>query len=107
MDGKRLCLWHKGKTSHAKNMITTSAIHLPFAELPSEARTLFFIFAVGSLAGFGASLPKPSDIHPALEIVWNWNSLCLEDLQDPSRMTKLLKGHFSSVTTATTKKGPQ
>jgi|GEM_PF-6395494 len=69
-------------------------LHFPFAELPSEARTLFSIYAVAALARFGAQLPEEVYLFPALEIVWNWNSLSMKDLADPTRLTDLMAEHF-------------
>jgi hypothetical protein len=76
-------------------MIMNRNSHKPFRELPPEARVLFSIYAFGALARYGARRPDQSELVPALEIIWNWNMLCLEDLSDPFRMTIMLIEHFA------------
>ena len=66
-------------------------VHIPFAELPVEARALFFINALAAVARYGTRPPKQSELTPVLETVWNENQLSLKDLSDPFRMTTLLK----------------
>jgi hypothetical protein len=88
-------------------MHTNRTSHIPFVELPSEARALLSIYAVAALVQFGAERPKQSDLIPALEIIWNWNRLCLEDLSDPFRMTDLLIEHFAPVPASVNEKGAQ
>ena len=78
-------------------MITPSTSLVPFAELPSEARALLFIFAMGAAARYGTQSPKPPEMTPILESIWNRRRLCLSDLADPFRMTALLKEELSSV----------
>ena len=78
-------------------MITPRTSHVPFAELPSEARALLFIFAMGAAASYVAQPPKRSELIPILESFWNRNRMCRSDLADPSRLTALLKTEFSSV----------
>ena len=88
-------------------MLKNRTLHTPFAELPSEAHALFSMYAMAALAQYGAQRPKQSDLTPALEIVWNWNRLCLEDLSDPFRMTDLLIEHFAPVPASVNEKGAQ
>jgi hypothetical protein len=76
-------------------MSTESVFQAPFAELPAEARALFSIYAIAALARYGAQRPNQSELISALEIIWNWNRLCLDDLSDPFRMTDLLIEHFA------------
>jgi hypothetical protein len=71
--------------------------HVPFAELPSEARALLFIFALGAAARYVAQPPRQSELTPLLESIWNRNRLCLSDLANPFRMTALLETELSSV----------
>jgi hypothetical protein len=78
-------------------MISKSPSHVPFAELPVEARVLFFIFALPAVARFGVKPPKQSELNPVLETVWNRNRLGLKDFSDPSRMSALLKKDLASV----------
>ena len=72
-------------------MITSPIVHTPFAELPVEARALFFINALAAVARYGTQPPEPSELTPVLETIWNGNQLCLKDLYDPFLMTALLK----------------
>ena len=78
-------------------MINQSVSPVPYAELPSEARALLFIFAMGAAARYVANPPKQSELTPLLEAIWNRNRLCLSDFADSFRMTALLKTEFSSV----------
>jgi hypothetical protein len=72
-------------------MITISMFHIPYSELPSQARALLFINALAAGARFGVQPPSQSELTPVLETIWNGNRLCLRDLSDPFRMTALLK----------------
>jgi len=78
-------------------MITSRTSHVPFAELPSEARALLFIFALGAAARYVTQPPRQSELTPLLESIWNRNRLCLNDLANPFRMTALLETELSSV----------
>jgi hypothetical protein len=78
-------------------MLISRISHIPYAELPSEARALLFIFALGAAARYVAQPPKRSELTPILESIWNRNRLCLSDFADPFRMTALLKTELSSV----------
>ena len=78
-------------------MLTSRTSHVPFAELPSEARALLFIFAMGAAVRYGTKPSKRSEMTPILESIWNQRRLCLSDLADPFRMTALLKTEFSSM----------
>jgi hypothetical protein len=68
-----------------------------YAELPSEARALLFIFAQAAAARYVAQPRKQSELTPLLETIWNGNRLCLSDLANPYRMTALLETELSSV----------
>jgi hypothetical protein len=81
-------------------MLPSSISHIPFAELPVEARALFFFNALAAVARYGAQPPKQSDLNPVLETIWNGNRLRLKDLSDPFRMTALLKTELASVSLA-------
>jgi hypothetical protein len=74
--------------------------HVPFAELPVEARALLFINAQAALARYGAQPPKQSELTPLLETIWNWSRLCPSDLANPFRITALLETEFTSVSLA-------
>lgn len=56
---------------------------------------MLLILAMGTLAAFGARRSDESELTPALEIVWNWNRLRLEDLSDPTHITDVLTEHFA------------
>ncbi len=75
-------------------------VHIPFAELPVEARALFFINALAAVARQGTRPPKQSELIPVLETIWNGNQLGLKDLSDPFRMTALLTKELESFSLA-------
>jgi hypothetical protein len=77
-------------------MHKSSSTHVPFAELSTEARTLFFLNALAALARYGAQRPKQSDIAEQLEVIWNRNRFVVSDLSNPHRMTDILKAHFAA-----------
>jgi hypothetical protein len=81
-------------------MNTISLSHIPYAELPSQARAMFFMNATAALAAFGAQRPNRSEMNPVLETIWNGNRLRLQDLSDPFRMTALLKTELASFSSA-------
>jgi hypothetical protein len=81
-------------------MNTISLSHIPFAELPVEARALFSIIALAAVARNGAQPPEQSELTPLLETIWNGNRLSLKDLSDPFRMTALLKSELSPLSVA-------
>jgi hypothetical protein len=72
-------------------------LHIPFAELPVEARVLLFIIALPAVTRFGVKPPKQSDLNPVLEAIWYGNRLCLKDFSDPFRMSTLLEKELASV----------
>ena len=78
-------------------MTNLSVSPLPFAELPVEARALFFINALAAVASYGAQPPEQSELTSVLETILNGNRLRLKDLSDPFRMTALLKTELASV----------
>ena len=78
-------------------MITSRTSPVPFAELPSEARALLFILALGAAARYVGHPPRKSELTPLLESIWNRNRLCLSNLADPFRMTALLETELSSL----------
>jgi hypothetical protein len=88
-------------------MFTSCISHVPFAQLPPEARALFSIYAIASLARYGAQRPNQSDLTPALEIIWNWNWLRLENLSDPFHVADLLIEHFAPIPISRNEKGSQ
>ena len=87
----------KAVRSQTLSMIKLGVSPVPFAELPVEARALFFIFALGAAARYVGHPPSQSELTPVLEVIWNRNRLCRNDLSDPFRMMALLKMELSSV----------
>ena len=81
-------------------MTSLSSSHIPYVELPTQARALFFINALAAVAGYGAKPPKQSELTPVLETIWNRNRLRLKDLSDPFRMTALLETELAPVSSA-------
>lgn len=79
-------------------MNNTYELHVPFAELPVEARALLFLFAFSVNARFDVRPPTPGELTPVLERIWNDSELCLVDLSDPNRLTQLFKRGFTSAT---------
>jgi hypothetical protein len=77
-----------------------SLSHIPFAELPVEARALFFINALAAMARYGAQRPERSELAAVLETIWNGNRLSLKDLSDPFSITALLKSKLAPVSLA-------
>jgi hypothetical protein len=67
-----------------------------FAQLPHEARALFFIYASAALARYQSHPPKRSELAQELETVWDTHRLTSQDLSDPYRMTRLLQQHFAT-----------
>jgi len=78
-------------------MITSPISHVPFAELPVEARALFSINALAAAVRYGAQPLQQSELTPVLEAIWNGNRLGVKDLSNPFRMTALLEKEFTSV----------
>jgi len=76
-------------------MINIPARHQPFAELPLEARALFFIYASAALARYQSHAPTTRELFPELEIIWNINRLRQRDLTDPFQMTRFLAQHLA------------
>jgi hypothetical protein len=77
-------------------MTNLSSSHVPYAELPSEARVLFFILALVPAARYVTQPPKQSELNPVLETIWNGNQLRLKDLSDSFHMTAVLKRELES-----------
>ena len=86
------------KPVRIKTMNNSLQPHTPFAELPVQARVLFYIFASTAVVRFGTPPPTPADLAPQLEAVWNRHKLRQEDLRDPDRLTALLEKELASTT---------
>ena len=76
-----------------QNQRMKTSLHVPFTQLPVEARVLFSIFASAALARYRSQIPTSGDMAAGLERIWNENRLTLPDLSDPYRMTALLESH--------------
>jgi hypothetical protein len=70
-------------------------LHVPFAQLPLEARVLFAIYASAAATRFGITPPELSTLLLEVEEVWNANRLTRLELSDPVRITALLKSDVS------------
>ena len=70
-------------------------LHVPFAQLPIEARVLFAIYASAAWARYRSTPPAMSTLAAELDAVWKANRLTLRDLSDPYRMTALLESYFA------------
>ena len=90
------------KPVRIKSMNNSLQPHTPFAELPVQARALFFIYASAANARFGVRPPTPTDLASQLESIWNGHRLRDEDLSDPDRLTALLKEHLAPATRTVT-----
>jgi hypothetical protein len=72
-----------------------TSLHVPFAQLPIEARVLFAIYAAAAAPRFGSVPPELSTLLLQVEEVWNANRLTQLELSDPVRITALLKSYVS------------
>ena len=99
-DYQPACVWLKVAKCQTPSMYNTGISPVPYAKLPSEARALLFIFAMGAAARYVAQQTKRSELDPLLEIIWNRNRLCLSEFANPFRMTALLKTELSSLCSA-------
>jgi hypothetical protein len=69
-------------------------MHIPYGELPVEARMLFYIFALGTSPNHLHNRPTFRGFSKDLAEVWDEHRVVTSDLSDPSRMTSLLRRHF-------------
>jgi len=74
-------------------MESISLLHVPFAQLPGEARTLLHIFAVAAIARYDFVCASPLELAPRVETMWNEKGLALGDISDAHRMTALFKSY--------------
>jgi hypothetical protein len=63
----------------------------PFADLPVQARALFFIYASAAMARLGVQRPTPTELDSQLETIWDRHRLRCKDLADPQRLTAIVK----------------
>lgn len=69
--------------------------HMPFAELPIEAKVLFYIQSM-SAREYHCNWPRTAaQVYRDLERVWDAEQLTLRDLRDWPRMSKLLQTQLS------------
>jgi hypothetical protein len=81
----------KSSSTHYRNMETIEVAHVPFAQLPIEARALFYIQSMAAWE-YHCNLPhSAAEIRSDLERIWNAERLTPEDLRDWGRMSGLLK----------------
>jgi len=72
-----------------------STSHVPFRELPLQARWLFYIFALGAYASYRSVPPTIEEVAIALELIWNRNRLSPSALNPPGKVVDLLREEFS------------
>lgn len=70
-------------------------IHIPYCELPAEARALFTIFGLAASARFAARPPHRAKLDAMLTMVWDAERLTLNDLRDPDRLTHLIEEYLA------------
>jgi hypothetical protein len=66
------------------NNNTTS--HVPFAQLPPEAR---FLFSICLMTIYGPERPPAEKVRSDLEMIWNTEQLTLDDFRKPGRMSEV------------------
>jgi hypothetical protein len=93
-------IWCNAVPGHNRSMEDSYSLHMPFAQLPVEARALFFISASAALARYRSQPPTPSELEADLEAVWNTNRLSKGDLSDPNRLVRLLEEYFTPSASA-------
>jgi ribonucleotide reductase beta subunit family protein with ferritin-like domain len=74
---------------------TVRANHLPFAELPIDAKVMFYIQSMSAMEYHCNQPQTAAEIYHDLERIWNAEKLPLEDLRDWQRLSKLLKTQLS------------
>jgi hypothetical protein len=72
-------------------MTKTPESRVLFEQLPLEARVLFYIIALATVARFDLACPSQRELERCLKTVWNANRFSQADLADPFRVTALLK----------------
>jgi hypothetical protein len=76
-------------------MITNCNPHMPFAQLPIEAKVLFSIQSMSAWEYYCNWPHTPDEIRCDLERIWNAEELSQEDLRDWPRMSALLVTELS------------
>jgi hypothetical protein len=69
--------------------------YVPFAELPTEAKVLFYIQSMSAWEYHCNWLHTPAEVYRDLERIWNTEELTLECLRDWRRMSELLATQLS------------
>jgi hypothetical protein len=72
-------------------MITDSSPHVPFAQLPIEARVAFYFQSFSALEYHMAWPHTSAEIYADLEGIWNAERLTVNDLQDWDCMSEILE----------------
>ncbi len=65
-------------------------IHVPFQQLPLEAKILLFITAMAEMANYRSWPPTPAEIRGDLEELWNREKLTEADFRNMPRLSTLL-----------------
>lgn len=71
-------------------------IHIPYCELPAEARALFTIFGLAAASRFVVRPPHRAKLDAMLATVWNAERLTRNDLRDPDRLTHLIEDYLAA-----------
>jgi hypothetical protein len=77
--------------AHDQGMNTYSSIHVPFAQLPIEARVAFYFLSSSALEYHCYWPHTAAEIYADLERIWNAERLRVSDLQDEDRMSEILE----------------
>jgi hypothetical protein len=93
IDFKRRSLWLPLLSCQYQGMESILLPHVPFAQLPTEARTLLHIFAVAAIARYNLVYPNLRELAPRIETVWNEKGLALAAISDAHRMTAFFKSN--------------
>jgi hypothetical protein len=67
-------------------MNSTSSSHVPFAQLPPEARVLFSILL---MTIYGPERPAVQKVLADLEMIWDGEQLALDNFRKPGRMKEV------------------
>ena len=75
-------------------MSTDTNIHLPFAQLPIEARVSFYFQSLSAFEYHCCWPHTSAEIHSDLERIWDAEQLTDKDLKDWVRMSELLEAQL-------------
>ncbi len=64
--------------------------HIPFQQLPLEAKVLLFITAMAQMGHYRSWPPTPAEVRGDLEELWNREKLTEADFQDMPHLSELV-----------------